>query len=61
MSADLSLRLSELEDQVYQVVGERFNLNSTQQLSDALFIRLQLEPPDRRAKTQVAGSPSGRS
>jgi DNA polymerase-1 len=51
MSAELSQRLAELEEQVYQQVGERFNLNSTQQLSDALFNRLQLEPPDRRAKT----------
>ncbi len=51
MSAELSKRLVELEDQVYQQVGERFNLNSTQQLSDALFNRLKLEPPDRRAKT----------
>ncbi|MBP1701473.1 MAG: polymerase [Chloroflexi bacterium] len=51
MSGELSLRLRQLEDQVYQKVGEPFNLNSTQQLSDALFIKLKLEPPDRRAKT----------
>jgi DNA polymerase-1 len=33
------------------LVGEPFNLNSTQQLSHALFDILQLTPPDRTRKT----------
>jgi DNA polymerase-1 len=32
-------------------VGEEFNLNSTQQLSDALFKRLRLTPPEGTRKT----------
>jgi DNA polymerase-1 len=32
-------------------VGEPFNLNSPQQLSDALFNRLKIIPPDRTQKT----------
>lgn len=51
MSEELQGRLHEIEKQVYQSVGKEFNLNSTQQLSDVLFNRLRLEPPDRGKKT----------
>ena len=51
MSTEISGQLVEIEQKVYQEVGGRFNLNSTQQLSDALFNRLKLVPPDRTAKT----------
>ncbi|HSL45010.1 MAG TPA: DNA polymerase I [Anaerolineales bacterium] len=47
----LEKRLSEIEKQVYEAVGKPFNINSTQQLSDVLFNRLGLEPPDRGNKT----------
>ncbi|RPJ23636.1 MAG: DNA polymerase I [Chloroflexi bacterium] len=47
----LEKRLSEIEKQVFDSVGKPFNLNSTQQLSDVLFNRLGLEPPDRGNKT----------
>jgi hypothetical protein len=49
--ARLEKRLSEIEKQVYEAVGKTFNINSTQQLSDVLFNRLGLEPPDRGNKT----------
>ncbi|HEX7976544.1 MAG TPA: DNA polymerase, partial [Anaerolineales bacterium] len=48
---ELSERLAEIESRVYQAAGEPFNLNSPQQLSDALFKRLMIIPPDRTAKT----------
>ncbi len=51
MSGELNTRLNEIEAQVYQAVGESFNLNSTQQLSEALFDRLKLAPPDRTRRT----------
>ena len=51
MSKDLALRLTQMEDRIYQAVGYSFNLNSTQQLSKALFETLKLDPPDRRKKT----------
>jgi DNA polymerase-1 len=51
MSAELKSRLVQIEDQVYQAVGEPFNLNSTQQLSTALFDRLAISPPDRTQRT----------
>jgi DNA polymerase-1 len=51
MAGELNHRLIEIDQQVMKVVGYRFNLNSTQQLSKALFESLQLEPPDRKQKT----------
>jgi DNA polymerase I len=51
LSKELTSRMSEIEKQVYDSVGKIFNLNSTQQLSDVLFNRLRLDPPDRGRKT----------
>jgi DNA polymerase-1 len=51
MSVKLTKRMAEIEKQVYDSVGKPFNLNSTQQLSDILFTRLRLEPPDKNNKT----------
>ncbi len=51
MSIELTTRLGEIEKQVHGFVGKAFNLNSTQQLSDALFKTLGLEPPDKNNKT----------
>ncbi len=51
MSEQINERIMEIEESVQQAVGSAFNLNSPQQLSDALFNRLHLEPPDRTAKT----------
>ena len=51
MSQEIGERMGDIETRVYETVGERFNLNSTQQLSRILFNVLKLEPPDRRKKT----------
>ncbi len=51
LSEELTERMAEIEKQVFEAVGKAFNLNSTQQLSDVLFNRLRLEPPDRGRKT----------
>jgi len=51
LSDELQGRLNEIAAQIFQSVGMEFNLNSTQQLSDVLFNRLRLEPPDRGKKT----------
>ena len=50
-SKRLEKRMNEIEKKVFESVGKPFNLNSTQQLSDILFTRLGLEPPDRGNKT----------
>jgi DNA polymerase-1 len=54
MSREMTERLAQIEVQVQQGVGYPFNLNSTQQLSTALFTTLKLEPPDKR-KTTTSG------
>lgn len=50
-SKELEDRLGEIEVKIQDTVGYEFNLNSTQQLSEALFEKLGLEPPDRARKT----------
>ena len=50
-SKRLEKRMAEIEKQVFEAVGKPFNINSTQQLSDVLFNRLGLEPPDKGNKT----------
>jgi DNA polymerase-1 len=50
-SQELEQRLAEIESKIQGAVGYEFNLNSTQQLSQALFEKLALEPPDRARKT----------
>jgi DNA polymerase-1 len=51
MSEELSGRMSAIEARIFEACGEPFNLNSPPQLSDVLFKRLQIVPPDRTAKT----------
>ncbi|MBN2500007.1 MAG: DNA polymerase I [Anaerolineales bacterium] len=51
MSGELEQRMGEIESKIYKAVGEEFNVNSTQQLSVALFERLGLTPPDGTRKT----------
>ncbi|MDY6866693.1 MAG: DNA polymerase I [Chloroflexota bacterium] len=50
-SEELEKKLGEIESRIHEAVGNEFNLNSTQQLSEALFETLGLEPPDRARKT----------
>ncbi len=51
MSGELSGRMDEIEQKVFEAVGHHFNINSTQQLSEALFTTLKLEAPDRTKRT----------
>jgi DNA polymerase-1 len=53
MSLELNERLEAIKIQVFDSVGLEFNLNSPQQLSEALFDRLQLTPPDRTKRTST--------
>lgn len=55
MSANLAERLAASEKEIYDMVGYPFNINSTQQLSAALFNTLKLIPP-RTAKKTSAGN-----
>jgi DNA polymerase-1 len=51
MSDQLGSRLKEIEDLIHNAVGTTFNINSTQQLSKALFETLKLNPPVGTRKT----------
>jgi DNA polymerase-1 len=42
MGQEMTGRLNELEERIHELVGRSVNINSTQQLSDALFITLGL-------------------
>ncbi len=53
MSAELRERLEKLEEQIYEVAGEAFNINSPKQLSEILFNKLKL-PTIRRTKTGIS-------
>ena len=50
MSRRMNEQLSALEEEIFSMAGERFNINSTQQLAKILFEKLQL-PVIRRTKT----------
>jgi DNA polymerase-1 len=51
MSTELDEQLRKIESVVFEMAGEPFNLNSPQQLSNVLFNRLGIDPPDRTRKT----------
>ena len=51
MSKKLAIRLTEIEEEIYKIVGYKFNINSTQQLSRALFETLHLPQPVQGKKT----------
>jgi DNA polymerase-1 len=53
MAADLQKKLTRLEKKIYEQAGGEFNINSTQQLSEVLFGRLNLKPADRSRKTSA--------
>ncbi|HRU23900.1 MAG TPA: DNA polymerase I [Candidatus Latescibacteria bacterium] len=50
LSREISQQLHELEEQVYEAAGEKFNINSTQQLAHILFDVIGL-PARRKTKT----------
>jgi len=51
LSLSLAERASALEAEIFEIVGRPFNINSTQQLSSALFKDLGLTPPGRTRRT----------
>jgi len=50
MSREMTETIGELEGRIYEAAGQRFNINSTQQLGQILFKQLKL-PSGRRTKT----------
>ena len=54
-SRELEIKLSGLEEQIYLLAGERFNINSPQQLSHILFEKLKL-PAAKKTKGKTHSS-----
>ncbi|HLX10228.1 MAG TPA: DNA polymerase I [Thermoanaerobaculia bacterium] len=52
MSVELGREVAQLEEEIWRQAGERFNLNSPQQLGVVLFERLGLPAPKRTQKTR---------
>lgn len=48
-SIALSSKIATLEQQIYELSGQTFNLNSPKQLSSILFEKLQIKPPKKTA------------
>ncbi|HUW64117.1 MAG TPA: DNA polymerase I [Spirochaetia bacterium] len=51
MSTELGVEIARLAETIYELAGERFNLNSPRQMATILFEKLQL-PAGRRTKTK---------
>ncbi len=47
MSEQLKGQLKELEEQIYEMAGEEFNINSPKQLSAILFEKMGIKPPKK--------------
>lgn len=52
-SKKLGTHKTELEDQIYALAGEKFNISSPKQLSEILFTRLQIVGDDKKKKTNT--------
>ncbi|UOM33538.1 DNA polymerase I [Acuticoccus sp. I52.16.1] len=50
MSGDFAQTLARIEDEIYELAGEKFNIGSTKQLSEILFDKLGL-PGGKKTKT----------
>lgn len=50
LSLDLAKQLANIETTIYQLAGEQFNINSTKQLQEILFKKLELQPT-KKTKT----------
>jgi DNA polymerase-1 len=51
-SKQLSIEIYEIENQVYEIVGERFNIGSPKQLGEVLFDRLRIIEKPKKTRTQ---------
>lgn len=50
-SIDLENDLKQLEQKIFELSGEEFNVNSPKQLGEVLFEKLQLDPKAKKTKT----------
>lgn len=48
---ELTAELNDLEEQIYQLAGTTFNINSPRQVGEVLFDQLKLDPKAKRSKS----------
>ncbi len=51
MSVELTQRLNKLEDECYQLAGEKFNIGSPSQVGEILFGKMHIDPKAKKTKT----------
>jgi len=55
LNTEVTSKLSDLEKKIYKLAGEEFNVNSTKQLKEILFVKLEIST-DRIKKTKTGFS-----
>lgn len=55
LSDFMSEKLAELEDLIYQLAGEPFNINSPKQVAEILFDKLELKSKKKKSRSTSAG------
>lgn len=50
-SKQFSLRMTEIEEQIYELAGEKFNISSPKQVGEILFGKLQIVEKPKKTKT----------
>jgi DNA polymerase-1 len=58
LSNELESRIATLSQEIYDLAGVSFNINSPKQLGEILFDKLQLPKPGKRGKTKVPSTAS---
>ena len=53
LSAELTSRLEEIENKVYEMAGEPFNIGSPKKVGEILFDKMQIDPKAKKTKTGV--------
>lgn len=56
LARDLNTEMSNVSEQIFEQVGERFNLNSPKQLGDVLFNKMKLPKPLKYGKGKVVST-----
>ncbi|MBD5225092.1 MAG: DNA polymerase I [Bacteroidales bacterium] len=51
LSVQLTARVKDIEEKIYELAGERFNIGSPMQVGEILFGKLKLDPKAKRTKT----------
>ena len=54
LSSYMTERLAELEDLIYQLAGETFNINSPKQVAEVLFDKLELKSKKKKSRSTSA-------